>query len=625
MARDLTDDYGVDVAVEIFDGSATTGRTFNVQLRGTDEPDLAKALGSVRLDLGTIEYYRSLAAPVLVVLYHARTGRLYYQWVHAYDPVARGGKPPDPDAKTMGLRFLDSDAWSADVPARLDAAVRGFNTFRSPTLPLPMQVAVVADASVVDSLPVTFALREALRPVSDLVAVEHRPALCGDESAVFLSERFSRITLADVASVTLPRDPEIPRPVSVGADLALGIAVVLANVGQTNIAAQITAAVARQSTAIGDLAVSFPLAGAMAHARRAREAIELADDLDASDKDDIRLAGSAFLVMARSVAPLSGTDRKAAIEATRRRLDRRLERGERAFAGAEAYNVGMLHKQGREGEAAIAAFMRALELEPLYDERAYFHRDLAGALFETGRYREAAAAYGRAIALGDTGLVEALYADALLFAGRYADAEAQFEKYLEPNRGSEDAEWRLKRSIIPLLRRFGGAVQDRDPQRAEALTKSAELQDPTLTVEHAHAVLTQALHADSCCGEAWFRYALVDSAARGAVEFPPEPPLAAAVLLRYATGAWVNAAMAADINATGVLPDVFQVAYRFERDEFVRAIVATQAAGPDSETRRLAVLEEAIARQEALDRRPGFTMRFNDDEGGMTEVVIGEA
>lgn len=63
-----------------------------------------------------------------------------------------------------------------------------------------------------------------------------------------------------------------------------------------------------------------------------------------------------------------------------------------------------------------------------------------------------------------------------------------------------------------------------------------------------------------------------------------------------------------------MLAHVFQVAYRFERDEFVRAILAANAAEHGAETRRLAALEEAVARQEALERGSRFTMRFNDDE-----------
>jgi len=284
-----------------------------------------------------------------------------------------------------------------------------------------------------------------------------------------------------------------------------------------------------------------------------------------------------------------------------------------------------LHKDGSEGEAAITAFGRALELEPRYANRAYFHSDLAGPLFETRQFDDSALHYARAIALGDTGLVEALLADALLFAGRYADAEAQFDRYLEDHHGSEDAEWRLKRSIIPLLRRFGGDVQSRDAGRADALAASVDFYDSTLTIEHALATTLEALTADACCGEAWFRYMFVEPASRGAVEPPPEPALAAAVLLRYATGAWVNAALAADIAGAETLPDIFQTAYRFEQDEFVRALVESANAEPDLtvRTRRFSLLEEAIARQEELDRRPGFTMRFNNDEGGVDELVFG--
>jgi hypothetical protein len=45
---------------------------------------------------------------------------------------------------------------------------------------------------------------------------------------------------------------------------------------------------------------------------------------------------------------------------------------------------------------------------------------------------------------------------------------------------------------------------------------------------------------------------------------------------------------------------------------------------PGMRNRRLRLLEEAIARQEVLDRRMDFTMRFNNDEGGVDELVFGE-
>jgi hypothetical protein len=142
VTRDGNPDYGIDVPVEIFDDAKATGRTFNTQLKATDQPDLAKALTSVRFDLETIEYYKSLSVPTLIVLYHAPTRRLYQQWLHAYDSVARGGRAPDPDAKSMMIRFLEIDAWSEATPTCLNVGVRGYDFFHSPALPLPLRVGV---------------------------------------------------------------------------------------------------------------------------------------------------------------------------------------------------------------------------------------------------------------------------------------------------------------------------------------------------------------------------------------------------------------------------------------------------------------------------------------------------
>ena len=73
VPREQRPDSGIDYTVEVFDGDDSTGRIFNAQLKSTDESDLERALGSVRFKRETADYYRSLAVPVLMVLYHAPT------------------------------------------------------------------------------------------------------------------------------------------------------------------------------------------------------------------------------------------------------------------------------------------------------------------------------------------------------------------------------------------------------------------------------------------------------------------------------------------------------------------------------------------------------------------------
>lgn len=58
--RDLDQDYGVDSEVEIFaENGSATGIKFLVQLKGTDEPILHKAL-RLRFPQAKFEYYKSL-------------------------------------------------------------------------------------------------------------------------------------------------------------------------------------------------------------------------------------------------------------------------------------------------------------------------------------------------------------------------------------------------------------------------------------------------------------------------------------------------------------------------------------------------------------------------------------
>lgn len=77
VPREVQPDYGIDEQVEIFtkDGVAT-GRSFLVQIKGTDEVDVGKAL-RVRLKRRTISYMEEQDSPVLIVRYLARPQRRF--------------------------------------------------------------------------------------------------------------------------------------------------------------------------------------------------------------------------------------------------------------------------------------------------------------------------------------------------------------------------------------------------------------------------------------------------------------------------------------------------------------------------------------------------------------------
>lgn len=121
--RTVAPDYGIDGIVEVFDdGGAATGDFFLIQLKSTDQMNLAEAL-SITLKAPTARYYDSLILPLLIVLYHAPSGEIYADWFKI--PEVKGQR------STITVKLSPSDLWTTnrwkDVLSRL-RTVRGLHT-----------------------------------------------------------------------------------------------------------------------------------------------------------------------------------------------------------------------------------------------------------------------------------------------------------------------------------------------------------------------------------------------------------------------------------------------------------------------------------------------------------------
>ena len=624
-------DYALDETVEIFDAADRgTGLAFHVQLKATDEPDLRKALGSVRFSRDTVDYYRAQPIPVLIVRFHAPTTRLFARWFHAYNPHVALDPVGGALTKTVAFRFESQDEWTESTPDALVEAVQAFARFRSAELvrPLRFSFAAADQVRLYDHL---FALRTELTPVNELVSIDaglpgpgHPSIVIGDAATV--------IALADVASVTLDHDESGITDASAHAvNVATGIGLLLARIGQANLASQVIAPVVARSSIVLDFDTAFTLAGAMTRSRRLLEALRVAEQLgdaaEASDDPDaMRVVAIVFQTAVLSQWRLDDEEIALAIDGARRILERAEARDDRAAASSAAYSLAMLYKRSHDGIHAVAAFEHAAELDPAYEDRDYFNRDLGGVFFELGRYADAAGRYARALALGDGGLTEALHADALLYAGRYEDALAAFDGYLAEDRGPEAAEWRLKRRVLPLIQGIGGPNQVRDPAAADGIAARVDLRGAgeELTIEEAAELVERALELDACCGEAWFRCAFV---AFGENEDPMaalEPALAGAVLLRYACGAWMNALMFAyeERGHDELVDDILRAAYRLNGTEFVQELTSGVEAHQER-TDILARLDRVVSHADAESRRGGFVLRLRDsDAGHATEFLF---
>ena len=111
--RIKTPDYGIDGEVEIFDERGrSTGLSFNVQLRATDDANRADR---VKLELDELDYYQSLDLPTAVVRYGSPNNSIFWEWGAN---IASRLKTNE-GQKTTTYRFNSGDLWSETTPAKI--------------------------------------------------------------------------------------------------------------------------------------------------------------------------------------------------------------------------------------------------------------------------------------------------------------------------------------------------------------------------------------------------------------------------------------------------------------------------------------------------------------------------
>ena len=124
-------DYGIDAEIEIFEQlGSSTGIMFLAQLKGTDTKTL-----SLSLPLETLDYYKSLPMPVLLVRYYSPSKELYFRWVQGIDPYYSRKR----GSKSVSVNFTEENKWTDQTPDSLVRYLKIFRQLHNPRLPLPIK------------------------------------------------------------------------------------------------------------------------------------------------------------------------------------------------------------------------------------------------------------------------------------------------------------------------------------------------------------------------------------------------------------------------------------------------------------------------------------------------------
>lgn len=601
VARNKSHDYGTDLEVEVFDEAGhTTGIVFLVQLKATD--DLREA-DRLRLDVDHLNYFSSLELATLIVRYCRPDGSFRFRWHFNIDRPLEGEAQLQ---KSITIRFGPDDQWTDTSAAQIEKTVSVLRLIR--TFPPSQPVALVALESTLPPFD-RYQLDEAMHEASEIAPVlAAPPGQVGQVSIQIVAEPHTLRVCIDCVSQfsfvleTFDKDAVVTA-------ILYGSAALLGRHRLHQHAALVSQAILQLGRPCADKEIALAACRALTANPLASVGLAILNDLHRQDD----VFGVLFLSDLR-LNPLQAPERDQAmlvfLEAVRAdAVDANDPRGE----AAAHYSLGNVHRAAGRHVQAVHHYNRARKIQGEYLKSPYFLLEVGSCFFLTGHYGSAAEWYLEAHAAGQPDMSFVL-GDALLFAGRAADARPHFQAAVDGSGLSGDYEAAVKLMLCTrLIERYGPilpvarsaarqvvreAEVGRQPRRWSDVVNIDALGD-LANFNAGVAAAGERRHAD-----AWMHF------------------LIAAFRLPNDVEAWGNAILCA-LNGmdsdclTSTMSCAMRLGGRDTYGRFRHLLVGQGAAGSliaDLDRLSRALWEEIISRREQ-----GLTVRLLGDE--KTEVV----
>lgn len=585
---DTIEDYGVDARVEAFIDGSATGLAFWVQLKGTDEPDLSRAL-KAPLAVTALNYMAAQADPVLLVRHHGPSDRLYGQWLHRTALELQ-----HPDQKTVTVTWTDEHELTADSAAALTWETQRFRRI-SHAAPGAISARLRIDASPAEDTAIRLATARLFRRVGGHISVTD---VDDPDVTIWLSP--DRLTV-DMAVASLHIDMSgggLADPVP---NIAAACAHCLVSLGRADVAAALILAEPTASL-LHDEPIALHLAPAFVRAGRLGDAARLLVRYAQSANGPRILEAALLIALGTNPEQLDST---ADVGADLLGVAEALHSAGRHYDGAAAYyNAGnFLFSVLGDAAQARNAFEMALELRPDYAVRPYFLAELAATHFETGSYETAETLYRQVLTHGGDPHTTGCLADTLAHQGHYQAAVT----LLDDNADDLSPAWQLKRHALhTLLTRTGITDQTRNPNPPP--------DNDTLTAEQLWQfdALHPAGYLQGLPTAALDLHALLDALLM-VCAFPhdiePVPW-------------WELLTVAHRLHRHDILNSAAREASRRLGDDFLVGLAHLSASDDPADKDLAAVLAEHGA---AAQSRADYTVRVIDEDGTFTAYTLDDA
>lgn len=607
--RDKDKDYGIDGEVELFDDSdKAQGLIFYVQLKAT-ESKKESSIMNVDLDIDTLEYYKTLDVPVLLVRYSEFRDCFYIKWVYKIDLFSCKKA-----AKTFRIKFEEGDLWHSNTSIAIEKRLTDLRKFKSGNFdfPIPYSISINEDKIQDISKPILITqIRKELSNYHNTLEYKRN-----EESVIeiILNKKELKINLLDFAgcyfhSIDLREKENFTEGIS--KDILLGVASLMIQIGQIDYCGRIIFENNLQNRLIDKQELLMYMLTPLFKSSYFEKVLELiGSTLDTELSFEVTIMSTINVLIS---SDLNSESKNNIIESFfRNRLNVALRRNDNTQIGIAHYNLANHYRGRSQFFDSITNYISAKRYEPNYLNQKYFYSELAGVLFLVRRFKMSAILYSKAIQLGADNAIQALYADALMFSGEYKQAVNVFRDY---NNSTDEPldEYHLKYLCLEEI--IENKKINNQKRNLLLATSTANLLEPEKGIS-SQEQLEKSLDIDLLCGLAWFNYGMLHY---------KESNYYSAMLSFTMAGlvqnddieAWKNATICflrAKINPI-ILVLIIRTAYSFNGDEFLEQLYTQLEVGNSEKdiTHIVEVIEHVLPR---VEKRKGIpTVRIMNEKG----------
>ena len=414
--RGKSPDYGIDGEVEIYDDDgSSTGLTFHVQIRGTDN---ALRADRVNLKVEQLDYFMSFDVPTAVIRYDS-TGVLFnWQWAANIASTSTIREKQ----KSFTYSFSETERWSDTTPAEIRRTLQTRRRLSAypPSLAVPLRVDISAIPTA-NRYPIDRAIARAIADSHGaLVRAEGIPA--DIEAFARLEPAFLAVGIDTLTGVTC--DLLNPTPDDYLAPILYSLVRIFRRQRLPRQAEALAMLILERGFEHHNSDLAFDACLALVRDLPALVQLALLNDLH--EQEGIHY-GMLSLTIAK--VPQEEDLRRLAIETFFNASVGAAGAVNSASEAAAYYSIGNFYRARNDRTLAFAHYNQARKLRPIYLETGYFLSELGGLLFLSGRYKASAKAYWVAATKStDDPTVVFLLADALLLAGFVDAAASCFEQ-----------------------------------------------------------------------------------------------------------------------------------------------------------------------------------------------------